>query len=65
MGIEEEYDKLIEAMRGAERSIQQTIELDWVSGQRMRDFLKGMLHQCRYDLVLLDIWKPRILGEEE
>jgi len=65
MGIEEECDKLIEAMRGTERSIQQTIEEDWVSGQGMVDFLKGMLHQCRYDLVLLDIWKPRILGEEE
>lgn len=65
MGIEEEYDKLMEAMRGAERSIQQTMEMDWVSGQGMRDFLKGMLHQCRYDLVLLDIWRDRIVGEEK
>ena len=25
----------------------------------------GMLHQSRYDLVILKIWKDRILGEEE
>ena len=65
MRVEEEYQKLTEAIEGAKRSIQQVMELDWAKSQRMRDFYDGMLHQSRYDLVILKIWKDRILGEEE
>lgn len=65
MRVEEEYQKLIEAIEGAEQSIQQVIELDWARSQRMRDFYEGMLHQSHYDLVILNIWKDRILGGEE
>lgn len=65
MQIEEEYQKLIEAIEGAKQSIQQVIELDWAHSQRMSDFYEGMLHQSHYDLVILKIWKDRILGEED
>ena len=65
MGIEEEYQKLIEAIREAEQSTRDTVERGWIWKQGMKEFYDGMACGYCYCLALLDIWKPRIVGMEE
>lgn len=65
MGIEEEYQKLRDAIEEAERSTQDTMKRGWMWKQGMKEFYEGMACGYRYCLALLDIWRPRIVGMEE
>lgn len=65
MRIEEEYQKLIDSIKETERSTQQTAERGWAQSRGMFDFYDGMACGYRYCLALLEIWRPRILGEED
>ena len=63
MRVEEKCQKLIEAIKETERSTQRLA--DKAAGKELFDFYEGMACGYRYCLSLLEIWRPRILGEEE